>query len=138
MPMRPVRMFWSASAAAALFAGAAFFEGGDHKDGVADARDDEAYEAFAEAPTDSGEVVERSAGGEEERVVFCGLRRRAAGRGRRIGHEVLCVFDALMKFVGSDGVNAVAEWLEGGKREREGGAIRRVGGAGDFRGESCC
>jgi hypothetical protein len=43
-----------------------------------------------------------------------------------------------MKFVGSNGVNAVAEWLEGGKREREGGVVLRVGGARNFRGESCC
>src|SRR5258707_13821068 len=96
-----------------LFAEAAFFEGGDHKDGVADAREDEAYEAFAEAPTDSREVVERSAGGEEERVVFSSLQWRAAGSGRRIRHEHLHVCDALMKFVGSNGVNAVAEWLKG-------------------------
>src|SRR5260370_7284130 len=97
-----------------LFAEAAFFEGGDHKDGVADARDDEAHKALAESPTDSGEVVERSAGGEEERVVFCSLGWRAAGRGRRIGHAVLCVFDALMKFVGSKGVTAVTERIQRG------------------------
>jgi hypothetical protein len=121
-----------------LFAEAAFFEGGNHKDGVADARDDEAYEAFAEAPTDSGEVVERSARGEEKRVVFGSLRWRTAGSGRCIGHEALRVLDALSKFVGSNGVNAVAERLKGGKSRREGGAIPRVGGARNFRGESCC
>ena len=58
-----------------LFAEAAFFEGGNHKDRVAGARNDEAHEAFAEAPADSREVVERSAGGEEKRVVFGSLRR---------------------------------------------------------------
>src|SRR5260370_27913860 len=77
-----------------LFAEAAFCEGRDHKDGVADARDDEAYEAFAEAPTDSRKVLERSAGGEEKRVVFCRLRGRSARGGRRISHYVLRAVDA--------------------------------------------
>src|SRR5258708_4615930 len=109
-----------------LFAEAAFFEVGNHKDGVADARDDEAYEAFADAPTDSREVVERSARGEEKRVVFCGLRWRAARSGRRISHEVLCGFDALTKFVGSNGGNAVRGRFQGGERGGERFDVRRT------------
>ncbi len=96
-----------------LFAEAAFFEGGNHKDRAASARDDEAHEALAETPADAREVAERCARGKEKRVVFCSLRGRAAGSGRRISHEALRVFDALTKFVGSDGVNAVTERLQG-------------------------
>src|SRR4029077_12783086 len=96
-----------------LFAEAAFFKGGNHENGLARARNDEAYEAFAQTPANPREVVERSAGGEEKRVVVGSLRGRAAGSGRRISHEALRVFDALTKFVGSDGVNAAAERLQG-------------------------
>jgi hypothetical protein len=106
-----------------LFAEAAFFKGGNHEDRVASARDDEAYEALAEAPANAREVVERCARGKEKRVVFGSLRGRAAGSGRRISHEALRVFDALTKFVGSDGVNAVAQRLEGGEGGRGGLAV---------------
>src|SRR4029077_9832909 len=61
-----------------LFAEAAFFKGGNHENGLARARNDEAYEAFAQTPANPREVVERSAGGEEKRVVVGSLRGRAA------------------------------------------------------------
>src|SRR4029077_216015 len=115
-----------------FFAEAPFFEGGNHKNGMAHARNDEAYEAFAETPADPREVVERSAGCDEKGVVFCSLRWRAAGSGRRIAHAALRVLDALTKFVGGDGMNAVGERLEDGKSGRQGGVALGVGSAGDF------
>jgi hypothetical protein len=42
-----------------------------------------------------------------------------------------------MKFVGSNGVNAIAERLEGRERGRQGGVVLRVG-ASDFTGQSRC
>ena len=47
------------------------------------------------------------------------------------------MFNALLEFVGSNGVNAAAERLEGGKRGRQGGVVLGAGGAGNFRGQSC-
>src|SRR5258708_2266955 len=57
-----------------FFAEATFLEGGNHENGMANAGNDEANEAFAKAPADPREVVQRSARGEEERVIFCCLR----------------------------------------------------------------
>jgi hypothetical protein len=102
-----------------LFAEAAFFKGGNHENGMANARDHKAHEPFAKPPANPREVVKRSARGKEKRVVFCRLRGRAARRRRRVGHKALRVLNALAKFIGSDGMNAVGERLERGKGGRE-------------------
>src|ERR1700682_3194978 len=56
-----------------FFAKPSFFKARDHKTGTAHARDDKTHEALAKPPANPCEVVKRSAGREEERVVFCGL-----------------------------------------------------------------
>src|SRR5258708_24999105 len=61
-----------------LFAEAAFFKGGNHENGMANARDHKAHEPFAKPPANSREVVKGSARGKEKRVVFCRLCRRPA------------------------------------------------------------
>src|SRR5882762_11560309 len=105
----------------------------NHKDRMAAARDDQANQPLAESPSNSSEVVERCARGKEKRVVFSRLRGRTAGRERRSGHKLLRPFNALPKFIRSNGVNAFPKWLKPGKSGRKRGIVRT--GACDFRGE---
>ena len=87
------------------FAHAAFFEGGRDENGLAGARYDESEEALAKSPANAGEVVERGAGAEEDGVEF----------GIELGHPFLRMEQAAVKFVGSDGVDAVAERFQHGE-----------------------
>ena len=91
------------------FANACFFEGGRNEDGLAVGRDDEGEKTLAESPTDAGEIVEGSARAEKDSVKFR----------LEIGHELLGVQQATVKFVGSDGMHAIAERRERRERSRE-------------------
>ena len=107
------------------FAHAGFFEGGRDEDGLPGARDDEGQQAFAEPPADAGEIVEGSAGADEEGV--------EGGIG--LGHQGLRAEEAGVEFVGGDGVDAVAERFEGGEG---GGSLRwRKRGNESYRGCGC-
>ena len=92
-----------------LLVGAALLESRRDKDWLTDARDYEGEEPFAQAPVDSGEVVERSAGTEDERVDLW----------IELPHEFLRVGKACLDLFGSDRVDAIAEGLESGKLWRE-------------------
>src|SRR5260370_31221286 len=103
-----------------FFAQAAFFEARHDEDWSSGPRNDQPKQSLAKAPTNAREVVKRSARSKEERVVFCGLRRRAVGCERRFGHEPFWVFHAGAGFLGGDGGDAGREALSGGKSRRAG------------------
>jgi hypothetical protein len=87
------------------FAHASFFEGGRDQKRLAGAGDDDGEKPFARAPTNAGEVVERSAGAEEDGVEFW----------VQLGHEFAGAKKTGVKFVGGDGMNAIAERFESGE-----------------------
>src|SRR5882757_2517808 len=95
-----------------LFAQPSLLKRWNHKHRMAAARDDQTNEPLAETPSNSSEVVERGTRRKEQRVVLSRLRGRTAGRERRSGHKLLRPFNALTKFIRSDGVNAVSQGLE--------------------------
>lgn len=95
------------------FAHATFFKGGRNQNGFAGARDDQSKEALAEPPVNAGEIVEGTAGADEERVEFW----------IELRHEVLGMEQASVEFVGRNGMNAIAEGFESGERGRQ---LRRL------------
>ena len=100
-----------------LFAHAALFKSRHDDDGFARAWKQEREKPLAHAPANSREVIKRSSGGHEERLV---LRIE-------IGHQLLSVLEPATILFGGNGMNARAERLEAGESlgESIGFAVRR-------------
>jgi hypothetical protein len=88
---------------------AAFFESGSDKERLTGARNHECEEAFTESPADAGVIVKRGAGAEEDGVQLW----------IQLGHEFLGVEEPGVKFVGSDGMDAIAERFQAGEGRGE-------------------
>src|SRR5579863_10478474 len=71
-----------------LLAKAAFFKARHDEDRSSRAGNDQAHQPLAKSPTYAGEVVQRSAGSEEQRVILRG----------RVRHQTLCALNALAEF----------------------------------------
>ena len=91
------------------FAHAGFFKGGADKNGFAGTRKDESKETFAESPANASEIVERRTRADDEGVKG----------GLYFGHTMLGAEQAIVKIVGREGMNAIAEGFEIGEVGRE-------------------
>jgi hypothetical protein len=91
------------------FAHAGFFKGGADKNGFAGTRKDESKETFAKSPANASEIVQRRTGPDDEGVKG----------GLYFGHTMLGAEKAIVKIVGREGMNAIAERFEIGEVGRE-------------------
>src|SRR5579863_5219722 len=118
---------------AQLFAETGFFKCGADDESVAFLRNQNSEQAFAGPPVDSGEIKERSAGRNEQRIEL----------GILFGEKFLHAGDARLKFFGGDGLDAGAERLERVERRGKGtflfllGKCFRWGERGNGR-DRCC